>query len=69
MRMTSCWFYLFSFCVFIIKELGNLQKLQLLDLSENLIFSLPQNISGLINLSDLNVSQNSLSCLPDTFGK
>ncbi|VDP86233.1 unnamed protein product [Schistosoma mattheei] len=51
------------------KELGNLGNLQQLDLSENLISTLPESISGLVSLSDLNLSQNSITHLPNGLGK
>lgn len=40
-----------------------------LDVSENKLERLPEEISGLISLTDLLVSQNLLEVLPDGIGK
>lgn len=46
-----------------------MKRLQQLDLSENLIDVLPEEVSGLVSLADLNLSQNSLNSLPAGIGR
>ncbi|KAM7538314.1 hypothetical protein Aperf_G00000076912 [Anoplocephala perfoliata] len=53
----------------IASEIGNLHALQQIDVSENRLTSLPSTISGLTSLSDLNLTQNFLDCLPDEIGQ
>lgn len=47
------------------QEIGQLTKLQILDLSENRLEELPDSIGGLELLTDLIVSVNNLHDLPD----
>ena len=50
-------------------EVGNLKRLQIFDCSENRIEYLPDEINGLIALTDFHLSQNLLEVIPDTIGK
>jgi Leucine-rich repeat (LRR) protein len=52
-----------------LQEIGNLRKLQQLDVSENKLEFLPEEIGGLVNLTDLSLSQNQLEHLPEGIGK
>lgn len=51
------------------QELGNLRRLVCLDVSENKLEQLPNEVSGLVALTDLLLSQNLLECIPDGIGE
>lgn len=51
------------------QELGNLRQLVCLDVSENRLSELPTEISGLIALTDLLLSENVLEVLPDSISE
>lgn len=51
------------------QELGNLRRLVCLDVSENKMEQLPEEISGLVVLTDLLLSQNLLEMIPDGIGE
>lgn len=53
----------------LIQELGNLRRLVCLDVSENKLEQLPNEVSGLVALTDLLLSQNLLECIPDGIGE
>ena len=48
--------------------MGQLKKLQCLDISENKLEELPEEISGMTALTDLILSQNNLHEIPDGIG-
>jgi Leucine-rich repeat (LRR) protein len=48
--------------------MGNLKKLQQVDISENKLDSLPNELGGMVSLTDLLLSQNLLKSLPDSIG-
>ena len=50
-------------------ELGQLQNLQSLDLSENQLSALPEAVGQLQKLQSLDLSENQLSALPDAVGQ
>lgn len=52
-----------------LQELGNLRRLVCLDVSENKLELLPSEISGLVALTDLLLSQNLLENIPDGVGE
>uniref|UniRef100_A0A4W5P6G1 Protein scribble homolog n=1 Tax=Hucho hucho TaxID=62062 RepID=A0A4W5P6G1_9TELE len=49
-------------------ELGNLQRLVCLDVSENRLEELPSELSGLLSLTDLLLTHNLLEVVPDSIG-
>lgn len=51
------------------QELGNLRRLVCLDVSENKLEQLPNEVSGLVALTDLLLSQNLLESIPDGIGE
>lgn len=53
----------------LMQELGNLRRLVCLDVSENKLEQLPNEVSGLVALTDLLLSQNLLECIPDGIGE
>lgn len=52
-----------------LQELGNLRRLVCLDVSENKLEQLPGELSGLVALTDLLLSQNLLENIPDGIGE
>jgi len=51
-----------------VQEIGQLQKLTELDVSENKLVRLPTELGELINVTDLRLSYNHLEQLPDSIG-
>lgn len=54
---------------FRVQELGNLRRLVCLDVSENRLEELPSEVSGLLALTDLLLTQNMLEVVPDSIGE
>ncbi|MEQ2211168.1 hypothetical protein XENOCAPTIV_027846, partial [Xenoophorus captivus] len=54
--------------IFCVQELGNLRRLVCLDVSENRLEELPSELSGLLALTDLLLTQNLLEVIPDSIG-
>lgn len=54
---------------FCVQELGNLRRLVCLDVSENRLEELPSEVSGLLALTDLLLTQNMLEAVPDSIGE
>ena len=52
-----------------VQELGNLRRLVCLDISENRLEELPSELSGLLALTDLLLTQNLLEIVPDGIGE
>lgn len=52
-----------------VQELGNLRRLVCLDVSENRLEELPSELNGLLALTDLLLTQNSLEVVPDSIGE
>ncbi len=53
----------------VLQEIGDLKNLQMLDVSENRLDSLPEQIGELPSLNDLVLSQNSLEEIPHSIGR
>jgi internalin A len=51
------------------ETLGNLKKLQLLDISNNQLTALPESLGQLKQLQSLDISNNQLSTLPESLGQ
>ena len=51
------------------ESLGNLTRLQLLDLSENQLTSLPKSLGNLAQLQELDLHTNQLTLLPESLSK
>ena len=52
-----------------VQEVGALEQLKVADFSDNHIEALPEDLKGLVNLTDLTLSNNTLLALPDSIGK
>ena len=49
--------------------MGSMKSLLCLDVSENKLVHLPEELGGLLSLTDLLVSQNVIDALPESIGK
>ena len=50
-------------------EIGKLKRLQYLELSENMLETLPEEIAGCTSLTDLHLAQNSIEYIPSSIGQ
>jgi len=57
-----------QYCCYFLQDLGRLQELQFLELSENKLEVLPPELGNLSELRDFFVSDNLLLELPETIG-
>uniref|UniRef100_A0A8C6LXZ2 Leucine rich repeat containing 1 n=1 Tax=Nothobranchius furzeri TaxID=105023 RepID=A0A8C6LXZ2_NOTFU len=73
--LVSCYFTFFpvlrnkNFPISLSLAIGDIKTLLCLDVSENKIGSLPEEMGGLVSLTDLLVSQNSIESLPGSIGE